>query len=46
MTPLNAGFVPVRKLKKLSFKTISASYDLEYGTDSLEMQTDTIKKGR
>jgi adenine phosphoribosyltransferase len=42
---LNAGFVPVRKPKKLPFKTISASYNLEYGTDSLEMHIDAIKKG-
>lgn len=34
---LNAGFVPVRKPNKLPFTTISASYDLEYGTDSLEI---------
>jgi adenine phosphoribosyltransferase len=42
---LNAGFVPVRKSKKLPFKTISASYDLEYGTDTLEIHIDAIKKG-
>nr|WP_294931320.1 adenine phosphoribosyltransferase [uncultured Flavobacterium sp.] len=42
---LNAGFVPVRKPKKLPFETISASYDLEYGTDSLEIHIDAIKKG-
>jgi len=42
---LNSGFVPVRKPKKLPFDTISASYELEYGTDSLEMHTDAIKKG-
>lgn len=42
---LNAGFVPVRKPKKLPFDTISASYELEYGTDSLEIHTDAIKKG-
>jgi adenine phosphoribosyltransferase len=42
---LNAGFVPVRKPKKLPYETISASYELEYGTDSLEMHTDAIKKG-
>lgn len=42
---LNAGFVPVRKPNKLPFDTISASYDLEYGTDSLEIHTDAIKKG-
>ncbi|PXY46838.1 adenine phosphoribosyltransferase [Flavobacterium hydrophilum] len=42
---LNAGFVPVRKPNKLPFKTISRSYNLEYGTDSLEMHVDAIKKG-
>ncbi|KLT70492.1 MULTISPECIES: adenine phosphoribosyltransferase [Flavobacterium] len=42
---LNAGFVPVRKPKKLPYTTISASYDLEYGTDTLEIHTDAIKKG-
>ena len=42
---LNAGFVPVRKPKKLPYEIISASYDLEYGSDSLEMHTDAIKKG-
>lgn len=42
---LNAGFVPVRKPKKLPFKTISASYGLEYGTDSLEIHVDAIQKG-
>lgn len=42
---LNAGFIPVRKPKKLPFETISASYQLEYGFDSLEMHTDAIKKG-
>ncbi|MDA6070778.1 adenine phosphoribosyltransferase [Flavobacterium sp. AC] len=42
---LNAGFVPVRKPKKLPYEIISASYELEYGIDSLEMHTDAIKKG-
>lgn len=42
---LNAGFVPVRKPKKLPFETISASYELEYGTDTLEMHIDAIQKG-
>lgn len=42
---LNAGFIPVRKPKKLPYKTISASYELEYGMDSLEMHTDAIQKG-
>ena len=42
---LHAGFIPVRKPNKLPFETISASYELEYGLDSLEMHTDAIKKG-
>jgi adenine phosphoribosyltransferase len=42
---LNAGFIPVRKPKKLPFDTISASYDLEYGTDALEIHVDAIQKG-
>ena len=42
---LHAGFIPVRKPNKLPFETISASYELEYGVDSLEMHTDAIKKG-
>ena len=42
---LNAWFVPVRKPKKLPFETISASYELEYGTDTLEMHIDAIQKG-
>jgi len=42
---LNVGFVPVRKPKKLPFAVISASYDLEYGSDTLEIHTDAIQKG-
>lgn len=42
---LNAGFIPVRKPNKLPYETISASYDLEYGTDTLEIHTDAIQKG-
>lgn len=42
---LNAGFVPVRKPKKLPYHTISESYALEYGTDSLEIHTDAIQPG-
>ena len=42
---LNAGFVPVRKQGKLPFETVSASYELEYGTDTLEIHVDAIKKG-
>ncbi len=42
---LNAGFVPVRKPGKLPYKTVSATYDLEYGTDKVEMHIDAINKG-
>lgn len=42
---LNAGFIPVRKPGKLPYETLSASYDLEYGTDTLEIHIDSIKKG-
>ncbi len=42
---LNAGFVPVRKLGKLPADTISAEYDLEYGTNTVEMHRDAIKPG-
>lgn len=41
---LGIGMVPVRKPGKLPYKTISESYDLEYGTDSLEIHIDAIKK--
>ena len=43
---LNAGFVPVRKKGKLPAETVSATYELEYGTDTLEMHKDAIKKGQ
>lgn len=42
---LNAGFVPVRKPGKLPAEKISESYQLEYGTDSLEIHIDAIQKG-
>ena len=42
---LNAGFVPVRKAGKLPGETIRQDYDLEYGTDALEMHADAIRKG-
>ncbi|MBE99710.1 adenine phosphoribosyltransferase [Flavobacterium coralii] len=42
---LNAGFVPVRKPKKLPYETLTASYELEYGSDALEIHTDAIKAG-
>jgi adenine phosphoribosyltransferase len=43
---LQAGFVPVRKPKKLPAKTARVSYALEYGTDALEMHEDAVKKGQ
>jgi len=42
---LRAGFVPVRKPGKLPAETISVTYDLEYGQDSLEVHADAIEKG-
>ena len=42
---LNAGFVPVRKPKKLPAETVKVTYDLEYGTDTLEMHKDAVGKG-
>jgi len=42
---IGAGFVPVRKKGKLPFKTICASYELEYGTDTLEIHEDAILPG-
>jgi adenine phosphoribosyltransferase len=42
---LGAGFIPVRKPKKLPWKTASVSYQLEYGSDSLEMHQDAVKPG-
>src|SRR4029079_11070445 len=43
---LGAGFVPVRKPKKLPAKTASVSYQLEYGTDTLEIHEDAILPGQ
>lgn len=42
---LGAGFVPVRKPKKLPHKVHSVEYALEYGTDTLEMHADAIEPG-
>jgi adenine phosphoribosyltransferase len=42
---LNAGFVPVRKPKKLPAECVRVTYDLEYGTDTLEMHKDAVGKG-
>jgi len=43
---LGAGFVPVRKPKKLPAETVAVSYQLEYGSDSLEIHKDAIQPGQ
>ncbi|KEH89045.1 adenine phosphoribosyltransferase [Clostridium novyi A str. BKT29909] len=43
---LGAAFVPVRKKGKLPCETISSEYDLEYGSDVLQIHKDAIKKGQ
>ena len=43
---IGAGFVPVRKVGKLPHTKIRVSYDLEYGTDSLEMHSDAVEPGQ
>ena len=43
---LGAGLIPVRKKGKLPHKTLTVTYDLEYGTDSLQIHEDAIKKGQ
>jgi len=43
---LNAGFVPVRKPKKLPAEVTRATYNLEYGQDSLEIHRDAISRGQ
>jgi len=42
---LGAGFIPVRKPKKLPAECVSISYDLEYGQDTLEMHKDAVGEG-
>lgn len=42
---LGAGFVPIRKKGKLPGQTESISYDLEYGTDTLEVHHDAVRRG-
>ena len=42
---LDAGFVPVRKLGKLPGEVISTEYDLEYGTNTLELHSDAVSPG-
>lgn len=42
---LGAGFVPVRKKGKLPYQTLQSTYELEYGTDTLEIHVDALVKG-
>src|ERR1700760_3589851 len=43
---LNAGFVPIRKPGKLPAETVTIKYDLEYGSDSLQIHKDAVKPGQ
>ena len=43
---LGAGFVPIRKPGKLPAEVVSFEYDLEYGTDKIEMHKDSIEEGK
>jgi adenine phosphoribosyltransferase len=43
---LGAGFIPIRKKGKLPWKTHSQAYQLEYGTDTIEMHQDALDRGR
>jgi adenine phosphoribosyltransferase len=42
---LSAGFIPIRKKGKLPHETVSISYELEYGTDEMEMHKDAVAQG-
>jgi adenine phosphoribosyltransferase len=42
---LGAGFIPIRKPGKLPFETVREVYELEYGTDVLEVHTDAVETG-
>jgi len=43
---LGCGFIPVRKPGKLPYKTVSQTYDLEYGTDTVEIHVDALEAGQ
>ena len=43
---LKAGFVPIRKTGKLPWQTIAEAYQLEYGTDQLEVHSDAVERGQ
>jgi adenine phosphoribosyltransferase len=42
---LNVGFVPIRKKSKLPFTTVAETYELEYGSATMELHTDAVKTG-
>lgn len=42
---LNAGFIPIRKPGKLPYKTETVTYDLEYGTDAVQVHCDAVEPG-
>ena len=43
---LNVGFVPIRKKGKLPFTTVEETYELEYGSATVELHTDAVKAGQ
>ena len=43
---LNVGFVPIRKKGKLPFTTVEETYELEYGSATVELHTDAVKPGQ
>ena len=43
---LGAGFVPIRKPGKLPSQCVKETYDLEYGTDALEIHSDAVQRGQ
>jgi adenine phosphoribosyltransferase len=43
---LGAGFAPIRKAGKLPWRTISHTYELEYGTDTIEIHNDAVSAGQ
>ncbi len=42
---LSSGFIPIRKKGKLPHETVSVAYELEYGTDEMEMHVDAVARG-
>jgi adenine phosphoribosyltransferase len=42
---LSSGFIPIRKKGKLPHETVSIAYELEYGTDEMEMHVDAVERG-